>query len=231
MHECKQSLSAHFVTLTYDTAHVPITKNRFMGLSKRDLQLFFKRLRKRQPGVRLKYYAAGEYGGKTNRPHYHVILFNASLAHISPAWEMGEVHYGEVTPASVGYTLKYISKQSRIPMHRNDDRQPEFALMSKGLGESYITYEMMHWHLRAPADRMYCNLTDGKKIAMPRYYKQKIYSDSQRKAAGVATRIRMLETEKLLLQEHGENLSEYRAAGHMQQFRKQNLDSKQRDKL
>lgn len=155
--ESKVSLSNYFITLTYDTKHVPITQNGFMGLSKRDVQLFFKRLRKANRGLRLKYYTAGEYGGKTNRPHYHIILFNAKLETISPAWNLGQVHYGEVSPASVGYTLKYITKPSRIPMHRNDDRQPEFALMSKGLGESYLTYNTRWWHLDARAifDRMY----------------------------------------------------------------------------
>jgi len=39
---------------------------------------------------------------------------------------------------------------------------------------------------------MYCNLTDGKKIGMPRYFKQKIYTDEQRKAIGLATRTKML---------------------------------------
>lgn len=157
MEESRVSSSCWFITLTYATTHVPITTNGFMALSKRDLQLFFKRLRKANPGRGLKYYAAGEYGGKTNRPHYHIILFNAALETIQPAWHLGQLHYGQVSEASVGYTLKYITKPSRIPMHQNDDRQPEFALMSKGLGASYLTYHTMWWHLDARAiwDRMY----------------------------------------------------------------------------
>lgn len=136
MNEEKKSLSAHFITLTYDTSHVPITKKGFMDLSKRDLQLFFKRLRKAHgvpvPENPIRYYAVGEYGGRTFRPHYHVILFNAQLEHIQTAWNIGQVHYGSVSGASVGYTLKYMSKPKRIPIHQNDDRQREFSLMSKG---------------------------------------------------------------------------------------------------
>ncbi|QCS36950.1 replication initiation protein [Tortoise microvirus 32] len=138
MQEYKRCHSAHFITLTYDTKHVPITDKGFMALSKRDVQLFFKRLRKAHTKEQLsdnpiKYYVAGEYGGRTNRPHYHIILFNAVLELIQPAWNLGSVHYGEVNEASVGYTLKYMCKPARIPLHANDDRQPEFSLMSKGL--------------------------------------------------------------------------------------------------
>lgn len=129
----KISNSAHFLTLTYDTKKVPITKNGFMSVSRRDLQLFFKRLRKANPQSKIKYYAAAEYGGKTKRPHYHIILFNANIETCQPAWASGSIHYGEVTAASVGYSLKYITKSSKVPEHRNDDREKEFALMSKGL--------------------------------------------------------------------------------------------------
>lgn len=179
MQEEKKSESAHFITMTYDTKHVPITRNGFMELKKRDVQLFFKRLRK-QHSSRIKYYAVGEYGGKTMRPHYHLILFNARIDLIQPAWDLGEIHYGEVTGASVGYTLKYMTKPSRIPLHHNDDRQREFSLMSKGLGISYLTEEMIRWHREDIDNRMYCNIEDGKKIAMPRYFKNKIYEEDER---------------------------------------------------
>lgn len=131
----KTAQTAYFITLTYDTKNVNISKNGFMSLCKRDVQLFFKRLRKsHEKGTVIKYFAVGEYGGKTQRPHYHIILFNADVNKIQTAWNLGSVHYGEVSEASVGYTLKYMMKKSKIPMHRNDDRVKEFSLMSKGLG-------------------------------------------------------------------------------------------------
>lgn len=135
MQQDKESETSHFITLTYDTQHVPITHNGFMDLSKRHMQLFIKRLRKAQWATgnvaSIKYYAVGEYGTQSMRPHYHIIMFNAVIELIQPAWDLGQVHYGNVTGASVGYCLKYMSKPKRIPMHRNDDRQKEFALMSK----------------------------------------------------------------------------------------------------
>lgn len=130
--EAPHTESGHFVTLTYDTAHVPITDNGFMSVQKRDCQLFFKRLRKAHPpNSNIRYYLAAEYGGKTKRPHYHAIMFNVNRELIQPAWALGSVHYGTLTVASVGYTLKYMCKPKRIPAHRNDDRVPEFSLMSK----------------------------------------------------------------------------------------------------
>lgn len=73
-----------FVTLTYDDLHVPRTSFRAPGsqrmvycytLCRRDVQLFFKRLRKLFPGCVIRYFGCGEYGAKHLRPHYHIILF------------------------------------------------------------------------------------------------------------------------------------------------------------
>ncbi|QCQ84601.1 replication initiator protein [Blackfly microvirus SF02] len=186
MQQDKVSHSSHFITLTYETT--PRTANNFATLNKRDLQLFFKRLRKsstNQPPI--KYFACGEYGGLTSRPHYHIILFNADVSKIESAWGLGHTHFGTVTGASVGYSLKYISKKGKIPLHRNDDRVPEFQLQSRGLGLSYLSEHARAWHHADPV-RMYCPLTDGKKISMPRYYKLKLYTDEQRKANGIAIR-------------------------------------------
>lgn len=135
MQEEKFCSSALFITLTYSTAHVPLTPNGFMSITKRDPQLFFKRLRKAHPkGTQIRYYLCGEYGSDTKRPHYHAIIFNAQVSLIQDAWALGSVHYGTVTAASVGYCLKYMCKPRIIPMHARDDRQPEFALMSKKSG-------------------------------------------------------------------------------------------------
>lgn len=179
MEEDKISSSSLFITLTYDTDNVHITPRGFMNLDKRDVQLFMKKLRKQNTNT-LKYYACGEYGDKTKRPHYHIILFNANLQTIQKNWKHGQIHYGTVSEASVGYTLKYMSKPIKVPLHQNDDRNKEFSLMSKGIGKSYLTHKMLKWHHADLKERMYCNIKDNKKIAMPRYYKEKIYNQEQR---------------------------------------------------
>lgn len=184
--EAEVSSSAFFVTLTYDQP--VITENGFMTLNKKDIQDFMKRLRKLNK-ERLKYYAVGEYGSKTMRPHYHIILFNADIETIDKAWSLngkslGHIHIGQVTEASTGYTLKYISKEGKIPMFELDDREKEFSLMSKRLGSNYITDQMVKWHKQNLFERMYVNLKDGKKVSMPRYYKEKIYTKYEREAIG-----------------------------------------------
>lgn len=209
--EEKYSQSAYFITLTYDTLHVPISERGRFTVRKTDLQKFFKRLRKahsRKARRYIRYYAVAEYGGMSYRPHYHILLFNADIELIQNAWGLckekkiqqigkrgkpikkwhveksyvhfGKCHYGSVTSASVGYSLKYMSKKPRIPQFQNDDRQPEFATMSIGIGRDYLTPNMLEWHKADLANRMYCNVSDGKKIAMPRYYKQKIYNEIER---------------------------------------------------
>lgn len=218
MQEEKQSTSAYFITLTYAGDHLTFTGNRFATLVKSDLQEFFKRLRYAQAGSAysgIKYYAVGEYGSKNKRPHYHVILFNADIQHIDPAWQLGSIYYGDVGPASVGYCLKYLMKKGQIPMHQRDDRLPEFSMMSKGLGKNYLTDAMVTWHLDQIEDRLYCTTLDGHKITIPRYYKDKIfsdvyfenkdYADAIRRRAGFFARLRLLENEAKLQAEQGES--------------------------
>lgn len=203
LEESKISSSSHFITLTYDSKFVPITKNGFMSLSKHELQKFMKRLRKAN-SEKLKYYAVGEYGTDKKRPHYHILLFNAKIETIDPAWNMGYIDYGKVEGASVGYTLKYMSKGRWRPMHCNDDREPQFAVMSKGLGLSYCTEESKRYHLSDLANHMCCVLRGGQRICMPRYYKEKLYTDEQRKALGFWARKAALEAEEKAIAHGGD---------------------------
>lgn len=62
------------LTLTYNDAHLPAD-----GVQKRDLQLFFDKLRKQLERAgyngRFRYVAVSEYGSKRCRPHYHLLLY------------------------------------------------------------------------------------------------------------------------------------------------------------
>lgn len=181
MKEAERSASFHWVTLTYDTDHVPITPNGFMSLQKRDVQLFFKRLRKLEPGVNVKYYVAGEYGEEERRPHYHAIIFNCSRDAIDQAWICGEVwHADAIEESAIQYTLKYMCKPGLVGKFSRDDRVLEFALMSKKLGDNYLTPAMKRWHKADLVNRYHVPLRDGGRIAMPRYYIDKIYTGWQR---------------------------------------------------
>lgn len=182
MQEHKQSSNSHFVTLTYDTDNVPISQNGFMTLDKPDVQKYFKRLRKLMPDVKFKYYLAGEYGTQNKRPHYHFIAFNCpDKQHFFDAWNKGSVHVGDVSNDSVAYTMKYIDKASFRKMHSRDDRIPEFSLMSKGLGDNYLTPESVQYH-KDDISRLYMTKPGGYRIAMPRYYRNKIFNERERSA-------------------------------------------------
>lgn len=243
MQEEKTAQSARFITLTYDTIKVPITPSGYMSLNKKHIQDFFKRLRRQIEyagyplDIPVKYYIVGEYGGKTNRPHYHALIYNVpDTKFLETAWDMGAIHYGDVTGASIGYTLKYISKPGRIPMHRNDDRLPEFSLMSKRLGESYLSSAIINWHKADLLNRFHLTIEGGKKIAMPRYYKDKLYPKN---SLGISPE-RQLIAEHLiplmdqkLLEAIRDNPSHFRdlAELHKQQFIKNASDGLKRDKL
>lgn len=152
-HEYLYSDSALFITLTYNDASIP--RNRGIAtLNKKDLQDYIKRLRNshvayvsRELGIRksevknhskqIRYYAVGEYGSKTNRPHYHILLFNYDIANLKPIesqWKntqtgspLGFVDIGKVSSASINYTTKYMFKQ----WGKKDLRQRPFTNMSR----------------------------------------------------------------------------------------------------
>jgi hypothetical protein len=227
--EGERSQSALFVTLTYNTEVVPITKNGFMNLEKADVQKFMKRLRKLS-NEKLKYYVCGEYGTKRMRPHYHLIIFNADKEKVEQAWTLdrrplGQIYIGDVNEASIGYTLKYMTKKGKIPMHYNDDRQKEFSLMSKGLGSNYLTEKMLKWHKDNTEERMYCNIKGNKKIAMPRYYKDKIYNefDKIRISNHIKQKAELEETK--LINELGEDYSKIMSERHIYAFEKMHRDA------
>jgi hypothetical protein len=222
--EGERSLSALFVTLTYNTEVVPITENGFMNLDKADVQKFMKRLRKLSK-QKLKYYVCGEYGTKRMRPHYHLIIFNADKEKVEQAWTLdrrplGQIYIGDVNEASIGYTLKYMTKKGKIPMHHNDDRQKEFSLMSKGIGSNYLTENMVKWHKNNIEERMFCNIKGNKKIAMPRYYKDKIYTDFDK--IRISNHIKNLseDEENKLINELGEDYSKIMVERHINSFNK-----------
>lgn len=119
---------------------------------------------------RVRFYAVGEYGDDTARPHYHVMLFNHPTClrggsqyskvstkccsvcdRIRGTWGFGNVLLGNVTPASAAYVVSYIVKNMR---HRHDPRlngrEPEFSRMSlrpgigfgalSGVTQTYLDY-------------------------------------------------------------------------------------------
>lgn len=157
-------------TLTYDDAYLP------NALQKRDLQLFLKRLRKRNEHT-IRYFACGEYGELYGRPHYHAILFGLSSgdSSINDAWQLGRIDTDNASIPAINYITGYTAKKIGW---RHADRyeklnketgelytwEPPFQVMSRrpGLGST----AKKHYHSWA----LYA-ISNGAKISIPRYYK------------------------------------------------------------
>ena len=170
--ELKSSSSAHFVTLTYNDENIPfgLYQN---TLDKTDLQKFFKRLRK--SGEKVRYYAVGEYGTTTLRAHYHIILFNCQNEdNIVKSWKQGFCKIDKVEGASIHYVTKYHVNKTNYP----EGSEKPFALMSKipAIGHNYIN-KMRDYHEGYPQRAFYTEL-GGQKQKLPRYYRNRLYSES-----------------------------------------------------
>lgn len=176
--ELKVNACAYFLTLTYDDDHIPMA-NGYPTLKKKDLQLFVKRLRKLldYKQVKLRYYAVGEYGKTTARPHYHLIVYLSDYVDIytcvNRTWLLGHNYIGTCTERSIGYVAKYCIKP---PMLIEGVQQKEFSLMSRKppIGHNYIAVHKS-WHLK-DMTRRYVVTEGGYRLPLPELYKRKIYT-------------------------------------------------------
>lgn len=185
-----------FVTLTYAEDMLP----KDMSVQPVELQLFMKRLRTSIEPKKVRFYGVGEYGDKSERPHYHVLLFGygtclrgrsaySKLAgsccsqcdKIRDLWGKGLVELGTVTSESVRYVCGYMTKNMR---HRHDSRlkgrEPEFARMSLRPGIGYyaldeISQSIMQYELEN-RDEVYEGVRVGK-VVKPygRYLRGKLH--------------------------------------------------------
>lgn len=184
--ELRHCIGSSFVTLTYNDQNLPIDEHGNAQLSKSDLQNFFKRLRKNGIG-KFRYYAVGEYGSKNGRPHYHIIFLGCGLdllsfrKNVEKAWSkngesFGRVDVGTASGASSSYTAGYIINRYD---YSDSPLVAPFALASKGLGSSYID-RMKEWH-SDDLTRQYVPGEGGVKLPLPRYYKNKLYDEKQKR--------------------------------------------------
>ena len=130
-----------------------------LHLIKKALQLFFKRFRK-SIGRKVRFYACGEYGSQTHRPHYHAIIFGASLLdgeQVARAWPFGRVHVAECNRHTIQYVAGYVTKKF---VKKEDDRVQEFATMSRKPGLGFGAVNRLVLLIR---DNKYAHLFKGDK--------------------------------------------------------------------
>jgi len=128
-HEAQLRPNNSFITLTYEDSKLPP----YNSLRFQDLYDFWKRLKIhlwRKERQRIKYYAAGEYGDLTLRPHYHACIFGHDFTSdgriirqgqhplwTSPTlerlWGHGMVSVGTLNFQTARYTASYVTKKLR----------------------------------------------------------------------------------------------------------------------
>lgn len=181
LQELKVSTAANFLTFTYSEEKLPQDQES----CKRDFQLFMKRLRKenlKYSKNQIRYYAVMEFGEKDRRPHYHAIIFNLaanSLLKMEDIWSNGIIYNGSVTQASIHYVLKYML------VNQTDTPWKPFSLMSKRpyLGYGYVKNNAYKYHDKQ--DNLKVTYDDGFTQAMPKIYKQKMFSKIKRQVKGL----------------------------------------------
>lgn len=209
--EARQYSDNAFISLTYSDEHLPRTAPADAAeLVPEHLQLFLKRLRARYFAwqqarrvndiQRLRFFAVGEYGDETQRPHYHVAAFNFPTCRrgrtnhrarvccevcsmVGEAWGLGSVDLGILETGSAQYVAGYVTKKLT---HRNDPRlngrHPEFARMSlrPGIGHSAlweIASELMRLDLDTSQADVPVSLRHGKRmLPLGRYLRRNLRS-------------------------------------------------------
>lgn len=185
VHEASLYTDNCFITLTYNDENLPEDGS----LNKRHFQLFMKRLRKKYPLTKIRYFHCGEYGDQFERPHYHALLFNFDFPDkelykddgtnktyiseiLNATWGLGFCLIGTVTFESAAYVARYITKKvtgEKAEEHYKN-RIPEFITMSRKTGIGKLWLEKYHQDVY-PDDFIIMN---GKKIGVPKFYDQQL---------------------------------------------------------
>ena len=176
----------HFVTLTYDDAHLPVNDDGEPTLNPSDLRLFLDRLRSPSYGVKRKFrhFACGEYGELGHRPHMHLLLYGklddcipyawkcATSETIAKAWPFGLHQVKPVEEELIAYVCGYVEKKQKDPFWFSYPVKPFLRMSTRpGIGSWYArklngsrdrkVYGMFHQHY-AGIPRAYLKLCEGK---------------------------------------------------------------------
>lgn len=189
---------------------MPYDKNGHPMVSKRDVQLFLHRLRKRL-NTKIRYLLVSEYGPHTQRPHYHAVVFNLSvvqkseqmitytdLADVQVEVQRSWSHYDRKTGLyyPIGYSsvyplndrmISYVCKYHALPkdLYTPENFEKPFSLVSRkpGLGISYVE-NSQSFH-SSNIFHWYYPSTSGTKRSLPRYYSERLYDDYLRYERGL----------------------------------------------
>jgi len=175
MQENLNSVISLFVTLTYDDFNVLLSggDSLLRVLYKPHLQNFIKRLRHYEDFT---YYAIGEYGTTTQRPHYHLVIFFKSCPASDPldcltelinnTWPYGFCSVSRASYRRLNYVLHYHTRPKLI------NGLPTFQLFSKALGIHFLDESMIAYLVKTKKSTI--KDFNGNTYVIPRYYRKKL---------------------------------------------------------
>lgn len=147
------------------------------------LRLFLERARK-ETGKSIRHWCVTELGEKKDRIHLHGIFYGQRSAElIKKHWKYGFVFIGGYCNSkSINYMTKYMLKV--------DIKHPEFkqiVLASPGIGSGYMDRLDYLWQKQNYKKIEVATYTfrNGTKMAMPKYYKDKIFSEREKEVMWV----------------------------------------------
>lgn len=175
--EMAKARSSYFLTLTYSDEHVPIAGDS-LSLCKSDYQRFLKRLRKRLSSlddITLRYVVVGEYGGKTDRPHYHFAIYldkrvpyTVFYRFVEDSWQNGFIQCDYLANEKIHYLAKYFNK-----LDERWHNVKTFRNMSNGIGKGFLSDKVVKYYRKKKTTTVH---RFGKTYSMPRYYKDRIFN-------------------------------------------------------
>lgn len=186
--EIKTNHTGQFVTLTFSDEWIAeLGKEKGIketegyardnAIAKIAVRRFLERWRKKH-GKSIKHWLVTELGHEgTENIHMHGILFTDKKEDISTIWKYGFVYVGDyVNEATVNYCVKYSTKTD--DKHKNYNQK---ILTSAGIGSNYTkTYNAkQNKYKEGGTDEAYTT-RQGKKMNMPTYYRNKIYTEEER---------------------------------------------------
>lgn len=147
-------------------------------IATKGLRLFLERARK-DTGKSIRHWCVTELGEEGDRIHLHGVFFGQKSAElIKKHWKYGFSFIGQYCNSkSVNYMTKYMLKV--------DIKHPTFkqiVLASAGIGAEYMNRLDYLWQKQnyKRIDVATYTFRNGTKMAMPKYYKNKIFTDEER---------------------------------------------------
>lgn len=197
--EIKTNINAQFVTLSLSVESIikleeDIYKTGYKGISENigqtDVNILagfavrrwaerWRKHNKRAP----RHFLVTELGhNSSERIHLHGLVWGEPEM-IEKTWQYGNIDIGEwVDERTINYITKYITKIDEV--HKGY-KQKTFT--SKGMGKEYIERNY-HWHkFKGEETNTKYRLKDGRQIELPRYYKEKLWTEDEREILYIKT--------------------------------------------